>query len=92
MITLTAENTAKAIERCKKLKPQVKRISDRNYQVSSSRNTNVYHVSFDVKDGERLAKCDCKASEKNLVCYHIIASATANVFHQAQKKGLVAWQ
>jgi hypothetical protein len=91
MIKLTVENTAKAIERCKKLRPQVKFVADRVYKVSSARNENVYQVSFDVRNGEKLAQCTCKASEKGLVCYHIIASATANIVRQAQKQGKQAF-
>ena len=91
MIKLTTDNTAKASERCKKLRPIVRFVSDRNYQVLSSRNENVYQVSLAVQNGEKLAKCTCKASEKDLVCYHIIASATANIVHQAQKQGKQAF-
>lgn len=91
MITLTTENTAKAIKRCKELKPVVRFVQDRVFEVSSARNANIYTVRFDVQNGERLAQCDCKASERGLVCYHIVAGATANINRQAQKKGLNAW-
>jgi hypothetical protein len=91
MIRLTTENTAKAIERCKTLRPKVQYVADRVFNVSSSRNANVYQVKFDVQNGERLAECNCKASERGLVCYHIVAGATANINRQAQKKGLTAW-
>lgn len=92
MIRLTKENTERAIERCKQLRPKVRFVQERVFEVSSSRNSNVYRVRFDVQNGERLAQCNCKASEKNLVCYHIVASATANIVRQANKKGLQAWQ
>jgi hypothetical protein len=92
MIRLTSENTAKAVERCKQLRPKVKFIKDRLFVVYSANNSNVYHVQFDVKNGERLAQCECKASEKGYVCYHIISAATANIVRQANKKGLQAWQ
>jgi hypothetical protein len=46
---------------------------------------NVYHVSFDVKNGEKFGQCQCKASEKGLVCYHLIAGATANIYRQSLK-------
>lgn len=91
MIKLTTDNTTKAIERCKKLRPKVRFVSDRNFEVSSSRNENIYSVRFDVRNGEKLAQCTCKASEKGLVCYHIIASATANIVRQAQKQGKQAF-
>jgi hypothetical protein len=89
MIKLTAENTEKAIERCKKLKPTVKFIKDRLFVVYSANNSNVYHVSFDVKNGEKFGNCECKASEKGLVCYHIVAGATANIYRQSLKRQTV---
>lgn len=92
MIKLTTENTAKAIERCKQLRPKVRFVADRVFEVSSSRNSNVYQVRFDVQNGEKLAQCNCKASEKGMICYHIISAATANIVRQANKKGLQAWQ
>ena len=44
MIKLTNENTAKAIERCKKLKPKVQYVQDRIFSVQSANNSNVYKV------------------------------------------------
>ena len=85
MIKLTTENTQNAIARCKQLKPRVKFIKDRFFAVSSANNSNVYHVSFDVKNGEKFGQCECKASECGLVCYHIVAGATANIYRQSLK-------
>jgi GR25 family glycosyltransferase involved in LPS biosynthesis len=89
MIKLTTENTTKAIERCRKLKPQVRFLAERTFSVKSSNNTNSYTVRFDVKDGERFGLCECKASERGLVCYHIIAGATANIYRQSLKRQMV---
>ncbi len=86
MIRLTKENTAKAVARCKQLKPKVKFIKDRLFVVYSSNNSNVYHVRFDVKNGEKFGNCECKASEKGLVCYHIVAGATVNIYRQGLKR------
>lgn len=86
MIKLTADNTAKAIERCKQLRPKVKFIQDRKYVVYSANNSNVYHVQFFIKDGERFGQCECKASEFGLVCYHIAAGAIVNIFRQTLKR------
>ena len=85
MIRLTIENTQKAIERCKQLKPKVSFVQDRVFAVSSANNSNVYHVRFDVRDGEKLGQCECKASEKGLICYHLVAGATANIYRQSLK-------
>ncbi len=86
MIKLTTENTTKAIEKCRKLKPQVRFIADRIFSVKSSNNTNSYTVRFDVKDGEKFGVCECKASERGLVCYHIIGAATVNIYRQGLKR------
>lgn len=86
MIKLTTENTQRAIERCKQLKPKVRFIKDRLFVVYSANNSNVYHVRFDVQNGEKFGVCECKASERGLVCYHLVAGATANIYRQSLKR------
>lgn len=86
MIRLTVTNTAKAIERCKTLRPKVKFVQDRMYVVYSANNSNVYHVKFDVKDGEKFGACECAASEKRLICYHIAGAAQVNIYRQSLKR------
>ena len=61
MIRLTAENTQRAVERCHQLKPRVKCIKDRLHVVYSASNSNVFHVRFDVQNGEKFGVCECKA-------------------------------
>jgi hypothetical protein len=85
MIKLTTENTQRAIVRCKQLKPKVKFIKDRLFVFFSANNSNVYHVRFDVQNGEKFGECECKASERGLICYHLIAGATANIYRQGLK-------
>lgn len=86
MIKLTTENTAKAIERCKQLKPKVRFIADRVFSVQSANNGNSYTVRFNIQNGEKFGQCECKASERGLVCYHIIGAATANIYRQSLKR------
>jgi len=87
MIKLTTENTAKAIERCRKLKPTVRFVAERTFSVQSANNANSYTVRFNVKDGEKFGECECKAGESGkYVCYHIIAGATANIYRQSLKR------
>ncbi len=86
MIRLTTENTERAIERCKQLKPKVRFIQDRVFAVSSANNSNVYQVRFDVRNGEKLGQCECKASERGLICYHLVAGAAANIYRQGLKQ------
>ncbi len=89
MIKLTTENTAKAIERCKKLKPTVRFVAERTFSVKSANNSNSYTVRFDVQNGEKFGECECKAAERGLVCYHIIGAATANIYRQSLKRQTV---
>ncbi len=86
MIKLTAENTTKAIERCKQLKPRVRFIADRTFSVQSANNSNSYTIRFDVKNGEKFGLCECKASERGLICYQIIGAATVNIYRQGMKR------
>jgi len=86
MIKLTTENTQRAIERCKQLKPKVLFVADRTFKVESANNGNVYQVRFDVQNGEKFGICECKASERGLVCYHLVAGATANIYRQSLKR------
>ncbi len=86
MIRLTTENTQKAVAKCRELKPKVQFIKDRCFNVYSANNGNVYQVSFDVKGGEKFGQCECRASTKGLICYHIIAGATANIYRQSLKR------
>lgn len=86
MIRLTIENTVKAVERCRQLRPKVKFIKERLFVVYSANNSNVYHVKFDVRNGEKFGQCECRASEKGLVCYHIVAGATVNIYRQTLKR------
>lgn len=89
MIKLTMENTAKAIERCKQLRPKVRFVAERVFTVQSANNENAYIVRFDVQNGAKLAICECKASERGLVCYHIAGAALVNIIRQSMKRQTV---
>lgn len=86
MIQLTKENTTCAIERCKELKPKVRFVAERTFNVFSSNNENVYTVKFAVANGKKLAECQCKAAERGLICYHIAAAAAVNIYRQGLKR------
>ena len=86
MIKLTIENTQNAIAKCKQLRPKVIFIADRTFEVKSSNNEISYTVRFEVRGGDKFGQCECKASERGLVCYHIVAGATANIYRQSLKR------
>jgi hypothetical protein len=85
MIKLNDENTVKAIKRSKELRPKVKFVADRIFDVQSSRNSQTYRVELSVISGEKFAQCSCKASEKGLVCYHITSAISVNFYRQNLK-------
>ena len=82
MIRLTTKNTERAITKCKQLKPRVKFIEDRKFLVYSANNKNAYQVRFDTYNGDKFGQCECLASERGLICYHLVAGATANIYRQ----------
>jgi hypothetical protein len=86
MIKLTTENTKQAIEKCKQLRPKVRFVAERTFSVQSANNSNSYTVRFNVQNGEKFGVCECKASEKGLVCYHIIGAATVNIYRKSLKR------
>lgn len=87
MIELTIQNTRNAVERCKQLRPKVRFIKDRLFVVYSANNTNVYHVQFSVENGQRLGRCECKASEHGYVCYHMAGAAACNITRKKMERG-----
>jgi len=90
MIKLTTENTTKAIDRCKQLKPKVHFVAERVFTVQSANNDNSYTVRFEVQNGEKFGECNCKAGEnEKYVCYHLVAAATANIYRQSLKRQTV---
>ena len=86
MIKLTSKNTQNAVAKCKQLRPKVIFIADRTFEVKSSNNEISYTVRFEVRGGDKFGQCECKASERGLVCYHIVAGATANIYRQSLKR------
>jgi hypothetical protein len=86
MIKLTTENTQRAIERCKQLKPTVRFVAERTFSVQSANNSNSYTVRFDVKGNEKFGICECKAAERGLICYHIVGAAQVKIYRQSLKR------
>lgn len=86
MIKLTKENTQNAIAKAKQLRPKVLFIQERVFEVKSANNGNSYTVRFDVQNGEKFGQCECRASERGIVCYHIAAAAQVNIIRQSVKR------
>jgi hypothetical protein len=75
MIELQPDRMSKAIAKARQVRNHVHMIRFRQYEVTTPE-LNAYQVSFEVRDGKKLASCNCKAGQRNLPCYHI-ASAVA---------------
>lgn len=87
MIKLEASKMTKAIERAKEVKPRVRVINAdaRTYAVTG-RKGDVYTVKFAVANGHKLAECDCKAGQSNMLCFHVAAAAQVNVMVQSMRR------
>ncbi len=80
MIELTTSKMQNAIAKAKQVKPFVRVIGWRQYNVTNKQTGATYHVTFDVRDGRRFASCDCPAGLAGRVCcYHAAAAAGAQV-------------
>lgn len=86
MIKLTTENTQQAVKRCKQSRSKVRFVAERTFFVQSANNANSYTIRFVVIGNKKFRVYECKASEKGLVCYHIIEAATANIYRQSLKR------
>jgi hypothetical protein len=60
MIRLTTENTQRAIEKCKQLKPTVKFIRERMFAVQSANNSNVYQLALKQKTARSSANANAR--------------------------------
>ena len=93
MIKLTVENTAKAIERAKaeakNLFVQKTEVS-RQYQVTNRAKNATYLVKFAVQNCNKLGQCDCQGGQRNLVCKHLVAAASLNMY--LAQNGMLAVQ
>jgi hypothetical protein len=82
MIELQPDQLSKAIAKARKVRTHVHMLAWRKYQVRTPENR-IYHVTFDTRDGKKLAACTCPAGDRDQACYHI---AAAVVLHLAIAK------
>jgi hypothetical protein len=69
----------KQIEKARAVKPFVKVTGWRRYEVRNRQTGATYTVQFDVQGGKRLASCDCKAGQRDRLCYHVASAAGSHV-------------
>lgn len=85
MIKLDLTNMTRAIAKAKQIRPRVTVVDAgaRIYSVSGM--SGRYTVKFPVADGHKLAECNCKAGQSNMVCYHVAAAAAVNMGIQGMR-------
>lgn len=81
LIELRSEQQmARAIERARKLKPFVKVIGFRWYEVKSSDRKSIYTIHFyNRPNGRMLGECNCKGGERGFICYHLAGAAAVQI-------------
>lgn len=77
MLKLTSENMVKAIEQARRIKPRVRVLSEREYEVKGRHGE--YRVRFEKRDGVKLGECSCTAGRLYRICYHLAAAAGVHV-------------
>ena len=80
------EQMAKAIQRARQLKPFVRYVGFRWYEVKSSNGDAVYTIHFYKRGRQRLGECNCKAGERGLVCYHIAGAVAVHIGIAAMRR------
>lgn len=75
MIELQPERMSKAIEKAKRVRNHIRILGWRKYQVTTPEGHR-YTVTFDSRNGRKLAHCSCKAAT---VCYHIAGCVQVHI-------------
>lgn len=90
MVNLTHNASSKsmqnAIAKARSIKPTVKFIGFRHYQVTGSTGK-LYTVSFSVnpQNGTHQAHCTCKAGEVGQLCFHAVAAVQVHAIVQGMR-------
>ncbi len=81
-----SQSMQNAIKKARSIKPTVKFIGFRNYQVSGSTG-NLYTVSFSVnpQNGTHQAHCTCRAGEVGQLCFHVVAAVQVHAIVQGMR-------
>lgn len=90
MLTLTTKTLANAIKRAKKIRPSVKWLGGRSFQVTGSQGA-LYTVHLAVaRDAQGkqvcLGTCDCEAGKNEMACFHLAAACSLNIAIHAMRQ------
>ena len=69
-----AVNLQNAINKARKIKCTVKALGERAYLVVTPQNHR-YTVRFEIFEGARYGRCNCKAGAAGMACYHLPKAA-----------------
>jgi hypothetical protein len=76
MVELNEDKMHNAIAKARTVKPLVRVIGWRQYQVTNKATGASYEVTFDVRAGKRIASCTCACGQAGrAICYHVAACA-----------------
>jgi hypothetical protein len=83
MFRLEDTEIAKAVDRCKEVKPTVRVVSFGEYTVTSSKNDGTTYTVKCYRDqqGFKTIDCNCKAGERDNVCFHAMAAVALQSVH-----------
>ncbi len=77
-ILKSKDQLEKAIAKAMKTRTQVKFISFGTYAVKGTKG-NFYTVKCEKVGNQKQVSCECKAGEKNLVCFHAASALSLHV-------------
>jgi predicted nucleotidyltransferase component of viral defense system len=85
MFRLEDTEIAKAVDRCKEVKPTVRVVSFGEYTVTSSKNDGTTYTVKCYRDqqGFKTIDCNCKAGERDHVCFHAMAAVALHLYMAA---------
>ena len=84
-IKLTRPVLERAIRRAREVRPHVRRVSERVYEVSGSKPGTAYRVELHRAGGANLGRCSCAASG---TCYHLASASALHIAIQTARKGV----
>lgn len=85
--SMTEPSTQRAIARCRKIRPKVRRVAEMTFTVSGSKGS-TYSVEIKPLGSDKfIAECGCEAGRADMRCFHAIAAYTVWAMLTSQNSG-----
>jgi hypothetical protein len=84
MLEISQARLERATAKAKTVKPLVKVIEFRTYQVTNRETGAKYTVRFEKIGGKPHGECSCKAHQRQFYCYHLSAAIGIHIILAAQ--------